>query len=556
MKVMDFDVVCIGGGGASVTAAVAASRLCRVALVSKEPVGYGDTRMAAGSMVHPGLSEEDDEKVFFEDMMFSGEGLNNPDLVSVMSEKAAGATTVVEEFGAIFRRDAKGNLGFGAATRSGGHTFPRSLICPPTGGVVIGNALRAAVSRSGAAVMEETAVCRIMVSDNQVRGALCFSLKSGEVFIIRAKAVILATGGGGWLYYPSTDCSRGSTGDGYSLGYQAGAGLTDMEQVQFVPFGLTYPAAFRGLFLGEPNLAGPAGVLKNSRGKIIMDSINVKTRAAVTRAMAEEIDRGGCTPNGGLYLDLSDNLSTEKGRAAREDMVQKGQLEILRKAYGEKCYQWLDLIEVAPTAHYFMGGIKVDVSCMSTVNGLFAAGQVLGGVHGGNRLGSTSLAELFVFGNIAGEKAAYYANNTLLGELPKEEDAEKEIKALFGSTGDYPPCTLIKRLQNVMQKYLWVLRDARGLGEALSLIADLEDMAGSLRISREPVYNTEILEALELRHMLVTARAVAASALERDESCGAHVRKDFTLSEKKSETYNVMVRKDSNKMLVARVKVG
>jgi len=297
--------------------------------------------------------------------------------------------------------------------------------------------------------------------------------------------------------------------------------------------------------------------LKNSRGEIILDSISVKTRAAVTRAMAEEMERGGCTPNGGLYLDLSDNLSTEKGRAVRKDMVQKGQLEILRKAYGEKCYQWQDLIEVTPTAHYFMGGIKVDVSCMSAVDGLFAAGQVQGGVHGGNRLGSTSLAELFVFGDIAGKKAAEYANNTLPGQLPEEtEDAVKEIKVLFGSAGDYPPCNLIRRLQNIMRKYLWVLRDARGLREALNLIADLEDMAGSLRISGEPIYNAEIMEAVELRHMLVTARAVATSALERDESCGAHVRKDFTMSEKRSESYNVLVRKDLNKMLVTRVKVG
>ncbi|MEW6661379.1 MAG: FAD-binding protein [Bacillota bacterium] len=533
MQVLNFDVVCIGGGGAAVAAAVTAARKAKVALISKEPVGYGDTRLAMGATAHPCLAPGDAPEIFYEDLLAGGEQINDTVLARLIVKEAPVAVDMLENFGCLFKRDAGGGFGPSVVLRPGGHSFPRAVTTPGKG-VAIGGALRAALARAGVAVIEEAAVYRLLVNQQRIAGVVCYCLRTGEIALIKCKAIVLAAGGGGWLYYPQTDCSRGTTGDAYSLAYRAGAELVDMEQVQFIPFALTHPSSMRGIFLGEPSLAGPAGVLLDKSGQLVLKHINTMTRAQVTRAIVEALVQGRGTERGGLFLDLSANLQTEKGRQAWADMGQNGQLEAVRMAYGDKAYHWEEPWEVAPTAHYFMGGIKVNRYCESSIKGLFAAGQSQGGVHGANRLGSVSLAELFVFGRIAGEAAAFSAREA--GEIDMPENGEEIIRGLtgfFGARGTYRPLQLQRELQQTMVEWAGPGRTAQSLRAALDRISLIENLSKDLTLAPHREYNLEVLEAIELEHMLVTARAVVESAMVRQESRGAHIRLDYPKTDNK-----------------------
>ncbi|MCL4517326.1 MAG: FAD-binding protein [Firmicutes bacterium] len=539
-----FDVVCIGGGGAGITAAVAAAaRGAKVAVIAKEPAGYGDTRISMGNMVFPGLADGDSAEGFLSDLRKSGEGLEDPLLARIMAEGAPLATAILEEYGHIFTRDEEGRLSAKVLGRTGGHSFARTVTSGPAGGVPIGQVLRAAAARAGVTVFEETVACRITTESRRVTGVVCFDLPGGTSFFVPAAAVVIATGGIGSLYYPHTDCARGATGDGFALAYEAGAELVDMEQVQFIPFAFTHPGAFLGLYCGEPALAGPAGVLRNRDGKMILEGVSRLNRAEVVRAMARELVGGGGTGYGGLLLDLGPNLALPGGRDLWRAMRDRGQLDLVRKAYGEAACRWEEPWDVAPTAHYLMGGIKVDASCESTLPGLFAAGQAMGGVHGGNRLGSVSLAELFVFGRIAGEAAAERAaertveraagfdrtarpDRAGVGLNPAGLNLQSAGKGI-GAPGRYSPMALQRELQKMMWEEAGIARRAAGLENALQALAGIEKKLDDLCIPPGSVYNTGVLDAIELRFMRITGRLIAVSALLRKESRGAHFRLDF-----------------------------
>lgn len=538
-----FDVVCIGGAG--ITAAVAAAaRGARVALVAKDPAGYGDTRISMGNMAFPGLAQSDSPESFFADLRKSGEGLDDPELAWIMAENAPVATAILEDFGHLFMRDGEGRLSEKVVGRTGGHSYARTVTSGPAGGIPIGQVLRAAAARAGVTVLEETVACRILTErvagtgDTRVTGVVCFDLPGGEIFTIPAAAVVIATGGAGHLYYPHTDCTRGATGDGFALAYEAGAELVDMEQVQFIPFAFTHPAAFMGLFCGEPAIAGPAGVLRNRDGRVILEGVSRMNRAEVVKIMALELAGGGGIVHGGLLLDLGPNRALPEGRELWRQMRDKGQLDLVRKAYGKAAYRWEEPWDVAPTAHYLMGGIRVNTRCESTVAGLFAAGQAMGGIHGGNRLGSVSLAELFLFGRVAGEAAAgralgarraggYRGFGRVWGFDQNAGDGWNRPGQRNKSAGGYRPIVLQRELQKEMWEHVGVIRQAAGLKNALETIAVIENKAQNLYISPLKVYNTEILDAIELGSMLITARLIATAALWRQESRGAHFRLDF-----------------------------
>ena len=545
MEKVSCDVLCLGGGGAGVTAAISAARRgAKTVLVSKEPLGYGDTRASMGMVSCPGLVDGDSEEIFYHDIIRGGENLGNLELASMMAEKCREGCSMLENFGLLFQRDRQGCFGEKVVYPAGGHTYPRTLGCPPGGGVAIGSALRGAVARQQLQVFEEVAACALLTKEGRVVGATCYDLPSGETLVFSAGAVILASGGGGWLYYPHTDCSSGTTGDGFSLALRAGAGLQDMEQVQFIPFGLTHPRDRCGIFLGEPNIAAPAGLLRNSEGKVILEGLSRMTRAAVTRVMAEELAGGGGTEHGGLLLDLRPNLESEKGRRIWEVRRQRGQLNIVRQAYGEEAYHWKEPWDVAPTAHYFMGGVKIDTCGRSTVEGLLAAGQVAGGIHGGNRLGSVSLAELFVFGAAAGESAAAEAGKVRHGEdisiSAGARQSIRELSELPGRKGRFSPLELQRRLQQVMWDKAGIARREKELQEALELIGYLEEDSADLTIPGYKVYNREVLHAVELRHMLLVAGMIVQAALLRKESRGAHYRLDFPLRDDRNWTRNIV----------------
>ena len=538
------DVLVIGSGGAGVMAAVeAANAGASVTIISKEPLGYGDTRISLGVMsTSPDTSSGDSEEQFAEDMIRGGEGLNDPKLVRTLVNEALEATATFEAFGHIFDRDHDGRLKRGLVP-PGGHRASRT-IGSPGAGVSMGHTMRSAAARADLDVLEQTVCSELLVQDGEVVGATALRMPSGEPLALLAKSTVIAAGGAGSLYYPHTDCMPSVTGDSYGLALGAGAELVDMEQVQYLPFGITHPPALLGAPCGEPVVAGPFGRLLNNKGEAVLENIMPMTRAQVARAIVEEIGRGGATEHGGLLLDLRPNLESPQGEFFVKALRKAGApiLSVVRRAYGRKAADLEEPWDVLPTAHYNMGGIKTDEWCRSCIRALYACGQAQGGVMGGTRLGSTSLTEIFVFGKRAGRTAAREARDREYAEEKLAREPIERIQALRGSRGRHRPIHLKRALQRLMWERVGPLRDAAGLEDALEEIETVEEKARDLQISDIRRCNAEVADAVELPHMLATARAIAISALGRNESRGAHVRSDFPDRDVAGPVENMVVR--------------
>lgn len=545
MESLQTDVLVIGAGGAGVTAAVEARKAgASVVLVSKEPVGYGDTRISLGAMsASPDTASGDSEEAFIEDMIRGGDFLNDPDLVAALVRDAMAAALTFESYGHLFFRDEAGVLKR-LEVPPGGHRASRTITSPSVG-VSMGHVMRAAAARAGFTVLEETICSELLLYEGRVIGAAALRLTTGTPLAILARATILAAGGAGALYYPHTDCMPSVAGDSFGLALQAGAELVDMEQVQFIPFGITHPPAMLGAPCGEPSMAGPFGRLLNCRDEVVLENLMTLTRAQVARVIVEEIGRGGATPWGGLKLDLRPNLDSPIGELFVSLLKQFGGpfLEVIRKAYGERAVRLEEPWDVLPSAHYVMGGVKTDPDCRTCVPGLYACGQAQGGVMGGNRLGSTSLTEIFVFGRRAGRSAAREAaaRQTLPGPEAARGAVER-LRSLPGRKGACRPIELKRALQRLMWDRVGPLRDEQGLEIALEEIRRLRGEARDLSIVGVRLYNEEVLDAVELGHMLAAAEAVALSARERRESRGAHVRADFPHRDDQQPVRNMVVR--------------
>lgn len=517
-----------------------------MAILSKEPVGVGNTRIAYGGVAAVGLVPEDSPEELFQDIRTGGEGLGVPDLAMAFARDALQGPCIIEGMGHLFRRDAEGEVSRKAIGRAGGHRFHRGLSSPAQG-VSIGGILHNAAFSSGVDILEETLAFRVIGRD-RAQGLMAFSLRDGRVLALHAGAVVLACGGAGWLYYPHTDCVRVSTGDGFALALEAGAELLGMEFMQFLPFSVTHPPSYTGIFLGEPSSAGPGGRLVNGKGETVMTDMMPKTRSQVARALALEMAAGNTTANGGLLLDLSPNLEMPQGRQHWESVRQTGLLEQARLIYGERAYRFEEPWDVAPTAHFSAGGVRVDGDCRSTLPGLFAAGEVAGGVHGADRLGGTALTEVFLFGWKAGKAAASEAlghGPPVIDPRESEEEAGR-VDGLFGRQGTHRPIALVRRLQGLMWEKVGVARTKDGLSQALQEIDAMEKEARDLRVRAGRSFNTEVAEALELELMLSTSRAMARSALERQESRGGHNRLDYPKRDDARWLRNIILSKDGD----------
>lgn len=544
MESLQADVLVIGAGGAGVTAAVEARKAgASVVLVSKEAVGYGDTRISLGAMsASPDTSSGDSEEAFIEDMIRGGDFLNDPDLVAALVRDALDAALTFESYGHLFFRDQAGALKR-LEVPPGGHRASRTITSPSVG-VSMGHVMRAAAARAGFTVLEETICSDLLLHEGRVVGTAALRLADGTPLAILARSTILAAGGAGALYYPHTDCMPSVVGDSFGLALQAGADLVDMEQVQFIPFGITHPPAMLGAPCGEPSMAGPFGRLLNCRDEVVLENIMTLTRAQVARVIIEEIRRGGATPYGGLKLDLRPNLDNPAGELFVTLLKQVGGpfLDVIRRAYGERALRLEEPWDVLPSAHYNMGGVKTDPHCRTRVPCLYACGQAQGGVMGGNRLGSTSLTEIFVFGKRAGKTAAREAEHcrTLPGPEVTRPAVER-LGALAGRRGGARPIELKRRLQRLMWERVGPLRDEQGLEIALGEIGRLRRQARDLSINAVRQHNLEMADAIELGHMLAAAEAIALSARERRESRGAHVRADFPDRDDQKPVRNMVV---------------
>jgi len=516
------DVLVIGSGGAGCRAAIEAKKYGLDVIIVSKGLSFksGCTTLAEGgyNAAFAYVDVADSTQVHLEDTLKGGGYLNDPELARILVEEAPGRLTELESYGALFDRQESGKLN---QRPFGGQTYRRTCFQGDRTGHEMMTALKEEVIRQDIQTVDEVMITTLLQdTEGRIGGACGVSLSDTHFLTFLAKSTIVTTGGAGWIY-PVTSNALQKTGDGYAMAWKAGADLLDMEQVQFHPTGMLYPDSRRGVLVTEA-VRGEGGRLINSQGKRFMTNYDSRgelaTRDVVARAIYNEIMEGRGTPNGGVYLDVT-HLPPEVIEEKLETMLLQFQdvgVDIRKEP-----------MEVAPTAHHFMGGARINPNCETNIPNLYVAGEAAGGVHGANRLGGNALAETQVFGRRAGESAAKNVPKSHFKLNPIYLEMEKErIKNLF-KEGDYYPFQLKKELQEVMWNNVAIIRREEGLRLALKNIAAIKDKMERMMVPVGSGYNQHLQDALELENMVLIAGLVTKSALIRDESRGAHYRADY-----------------------------
>lgn len=522
-RIIKSDVLIIGSGGAGCRAAIEISNNGLNPLIVSKGLSFrsGCTGMAEGgyNAAFAFVDEEDTKDIHFKDTIKGGSYLNDSKLARILVDEATDRLIDLEEYGALFDRQDSGELN---QRPFGGQTFRRTCFQGDRTGHEIMMALKEEIIKKKIPTIDEVMITSLILDDSKqkVIGAVGLSLKNSKIIFFQSKAVILATGGAGQLY-PVTSNTLQKNGDGFALAYNVGADLIDMEEIQFHPTGMLYPDSRKGILVTEA-VRGEGGILLNKNNERFMgnydDRKELATRDVVSRAIYNEIRCGRGNENGGVYLDVT-HLDDEVIEEKLETML----------------FQFLDVgvdirkqpMEVAPTAHHFMGGVRIDENCRSTVNNLFAAGEAAGGVHGANRLGGNALADTQVFGKRAGISASKAAKSSDF-EINNEEIKNEidRIDKLF-KKGSILPFEIKKELQNLMWDKVAIIRNEKDLKEALSHIKTLKEKLNDMDVNNETHYNKGLQEALEVINMVEIAELTVKSALIRKESRGAHFREDF-----------------------------
>ena len=549
----DFDILIIGAGGAGLRAAVEAqAQGMRTALVCKSLLGKAHTVMAEGGVAAAmgNVYSEDNWQVHFRDTMRGGKMLNNWRMAQLHAQESPDRVRELEEWGALFDRTEDGLI---LQRDFGGHRYARLAHVGDRTGLEIIRTLQQKAVADGLEVFMEVKVLRLLRdADGVVSGAVGYRRPTGEFVSFTAKAVVLATGGVGksWLY---TSNSWESTGDGHAMALWAGADLIDMECVQFHPTGMVWPLSVRGILVTE-GVRGDGGVLRNSDGRRFMFDYIPPMFAAETADSEEEADKwyddhtAGRRPPELLPRDevaRSSNSEVKAGRGSPHggvflDIASRRTAEDIRRRLPSMYHQFKELagvditaepMEVGPTCHYIMGGVRVDAdSTAATVPGLFAAGEVAGGMHGSNRLGGNSLSDLIVFGRRAGMGAVEFAAGRTGAVRVDEGEVAAAIEAAVAPLqreGGENPYTVHQDLQRTMQSLVGIIRTGTELEEALGAIEALEERAAAVSVGGGIAYNPGWNMATDLPSMLTVSRAVAQGAINRKESRGGHTRDDF-----------------------------
>jgi succinate dehydrogenase / fumarate reductase flavoprotein subunit len=569
----EFDVLVVGAGGAGLRAAIEASAAgVKVGVVTKSLLGKAHTVMAEGGMAAAmgNVDDRDNWRVHFADTMRGGQYLNNWRMAELHAKEAPDRVNELEAWGAMFDRTKDGRI---LQRNFGGHRYPRLAHVGDRTGLEMIRTLQDLGIHHGIDFHMECTILTLLKDGDRCVGAFGYDRERGRFRLFHSKAVVLATGGIGRAY-KITSNSWEYTADGHALAFNAGAALMDMEFVQFHPTGMVWPPSVRGILVTE-GVRGEGGVLRNSEGKRFMfDDIpenyrsstadneeegwrytqgdksarrppELLTRDHVARCIRREVKAGRGSPHGGVFLDIS---------WIKEKLPNS--VEHIKKKLPSMYHQFKQLadiditkepMEIGPTTHYMMGGIMVDAdSQMSTVPGLFAAGECGAGLHGANRLGGNSLSDLLVFGKRAGEFAATYAKENSAGQVNAAQVDEAARKALEpferGAAGENP-FAVQNELQETMQELVGIVRREDEMERALGVIAKLKQRAARAGITGNREYNTGWHTALDLENLLSISEIVALAGIERRESRGGHFRDDYPEKDPKYGEFNIRIDK-------------
>jgi succinate dehydrogenase / fumarate reductase, flavoprotein subunit len=574
----DYDVVVIGAGGAGLRAAIAAHDAgARVAIVCKSLLGKAHTVMAEGGIAAAmgNLWPDDNWRVHFRDTMRGGKMLNHWRMAQLHAQEAPERVLELEEWGALFDRLPNGLI---SQRDFGGHRYARLAHVGDRTGLEMIRTLQQRAVALGIDVFMECTVTQVLKDNGRVAGAFGYWRESGRFIVFHTPSVVLATGGIG-KSYAVTSNSWEYTGDGHALALRAGASLINMEFVQFHPTGMVWPLSVRGLLVTE-SVRGDGGVLRNSEGRRFMfdyipDFFKAETadteaeadrwyedkknnrrppellpRDEVARAINAEIKAGRGSPHGGVFLDIASRRSPE----------------FIRRRLPSMYHQFKELadvditaepMEIAPTCHYVMGGVEVDPDTgVSKVEGLYAAGEVAGGMHGSNRLGGNSLSDLLVFGRRCGLNAAYYAQRTA-ARMPRISEADvrraaDDALAPFSVEGGENPYAIQHDLQDTMQRLVGIIRTETELVESLDDLKALKERVRHMVVEGHRQYNPGWHLSIDLANMLLVSECIATAALERKESRGGHTRDDYPGPDPTWGSKNLVLTLDADANVVIR----
>jgi succinate dehydrogenase / fumarate reductase flavoprotein subunit len=571
-----YDVLVIGAGGAGLRAAIEAGASgAKVGVVCKSLLGKAHTVMAEGGIAAAlaNVDDRDSWRVHFADTMRGGQYLNNWRMAELHAKEAPECVRELEAWGALFDRTADGRI---LQRNFGGHRYPRLAHVGDRTGLEMIRTLQDHGIHTGMEVHMECTVLSLLLDGNRIAGACGYDREKGRFQLWEAKAVVMATGGIGRAFKVTSN-SWEYTGDGLALAYRAGADLQDMEFVQFHPTGMVWPISVAGILVTE-GVRGEGGVLRNSEGRRFMfDDIpdlykeqtadseeegwrytqgdknarrppELLTRDHVARCINREVKAGRGSPHGGVFLDIS----WIKERMPKSAEYIKRKLPSMYHQF--KQLADLDItkepMEVGPTTHYMMGGIRVDGdSQMSTVPGLFAAGEAAAGLHGANRLGGNSLSDLVVFGKRAGLFAAAFAKANGAVAIDESELQSTATAALApfdrGPAGENP-YQIQYDLQETMQDLVGIVRVESEMQQALDAIGQLRTRSERAGITGNREYNNGWHTAIDVGNMMVVSEAITRAALLRKESRGAQFREDFPGKDAEWGKYNIVIRRGAD----------
>jgi succinate dehydrogenase / fumarate reductase flavoprotein subunit len=576
LQTIEHDVLVVGAGGAGIRAAIeCAQRGMNTGMISKSLLGKAHTVMAEGGMAAAlgNVDSRDNWKIHFRDTMRGGKFLNQWRMAELHAQQAPERVRELEDMGAVFDRTKNGLIN---QRNFGGHRYPRLAHVGDRTGLEMIRTLQDFCIHQGIATHMECIALDVLTKDGVVNGLVAYWRETGRFILFKTKAIIFATGGAGRAWSVTSN-SWEYTGDGVAMAYRCGAELMDLEFTQFHPTGMVWPPSVKGILVTE-GVRGEGGILLNNKNERFMfnyipekfaaetaDTIEeserwfngdndsrrppeLLTRDVVARAIMNEVKEGRGSEHGGVYLDIASRRPTDYIKKKLPSMYHQfkelAEVDITT-----------DAMEVGPTLHYFMGGIRVDHDTQQTnVPGLFACGECAAGLHGANRLGGNSLSDLLVFGKLSGEHASDYANKHDFTDI-NTEDVESIIRQntdILNREDGPNPYSLNQKIQSVMNNHVGIVREENELKEGIKKLENLKEEIKNVKAHAASQYNPGWNLAIDINNMIIACEAVAKSALERQESRGAHTRLDFSEENKDCLEFNLVIKKAEDGLMDVR----